>query len=174
MATLFPKQKTHYLNILHAGWPGGLIFGALASYFMAGQVRWEIQMSLFLIPALLYGLMLLGQKFPISEARAAGSSFGSMIAEFAAPVLLFLLVIHAMVGYVELGTDSWISKITGTIMADPKKGLLLFVYTSSLMFILRFFAGPIVHRISPLGLLFVSALLGFSGLSLVLGRRPTA
>jgi hypothetical protein len=57
-------------------------------------------------------------------------------------------------------------------MADPKKGLLLFVYTSGLMFALRFFAGPIVHRISPLGLLFVSGLLGFIGLQL-LGAATT-
>jgi len=95
-----------------------------------------------------------------------------VLAEFAAPVLLFLLVIHAMVGYVELGTDSWIGKITGTIMASPQNGLLLFVYTSSLMFAMRFFAGPIVHRISPLGLLFVSGILGFLGLSL-LGRAES-
>jgi MFS family permease len=29
VATLYSKQKTHYLNILHAGWPGGLILGGL-------------------------------------------------------------------------------------------------------------------------------------------------
>jgi hypothetical protein len=40
------------------------------------------------------------------------------------------------------------------------------------MFLLRFFAGPIVHRISPLGLLFVSALLGFVGLNM-LGAATT-
>jgi MFS family permease len=40
------------------------------------------------------------------------------------------------------------------------------------MFALRFFAGPIVHRISPLGLLFVSGLLGFAGLQL-LGSSDT-
>ena len=34
-----------------------------------------------------------------------------MLAEFAAPVLLFLLLLHALVGYVELGTDSWITNI---------------------------------------------------------------
>lgn len=169
VATLFPKEKTHYLNILHAGWPGGLILGGLTSALLAGKIQWEIQMSLFLLPTVLYGVLMLGQKFPVSESIKAGTSFGKVMAEFAAPVLLFLLFIHAMVGYVELGTDSWIGKITGTIMASPQNGLLLFVYTSSLMFAMRFFAGPIVHRISPLGLLFASGLLGFTGLSL-LGR----
>ena len=57
-------------------------------------------------------------------------------------------------------------------MASPQYGLLLFVYTSGLMFALRFFAGPIVERISPLGLLAVSALLGFIGLQL-LGSATT-
>ena len=37
-ATLFPKNKTHYLNILHAGWPAGLVLGGLASFFMASVV----------------------------------------------------------------------------------------------------------------------------------------
>ncbi len=182
-ATLFPKDKAKYLNILHAGWPAGLVLGGLASTFMAAKtneagaviapaIDWKIQMSLFLVPVVLYGLMLLGQKFPKSEASDAGISMGQMIGTLFAPLMLVLLFTHALVGYVELGTDSWISKITGSIMASPQKGLLLFVYTSSLMFALRFVAGPIVHKISPLGLLLVSAILGATGLTL-LGSAQT-
>ena len=167
VATCFPRNRTHYLNILHAGWPAGLVLGSLSNYFLHGSVRWEVLWSLFLLPVLIYGVMCLGQHFPKSDASSKGLSFGSMMAEFAAPVLLFLLLIHAMVGYVELGTDSWISQITGAIMASPERGILLFVYTSALMFALRFVAGPIVHRISPLGLLMISALLGFTGLQLL-------
>ncbi len=214
VATLFPKNKTHYLNILHAGWPGGLILGGLASYFMAGgvggkPVSWQFQISLFLAPVVLYGLMMLGQRFPKSEASSSGVSYRDMLGElglvgaavicgllalffksdlglpplvaggiaaallvsfgaatgfrFGHLLLAALLLVHAMVGYVELGTDSWISKITGTIMNSPANGLLLFVYTSGLMFVLRFFAGPIVERISPLGLLAASALFGAIG-----------
>jgi MFS family permease len=177
-ATLFPKNKTHYLNILHAGWPAGLVLGGLAAFFMAAKteadgtiiqkaVDWKIQMSLFLVPVIMYGVMLLGQKFPKSEAESAGVSLGQMISTVFAPLMLVLLVIHAMVGYVELGTDSWISKITGAIMGSPGYGLALFVYTSMLMFCLRFFAGPIVHAISPLGLLCASAVFGFIGLTLL-------
>ncbi len=171
VATLFPTNKTHYLNILHAGWPGGLIVGGLAAYFLnpddAKAVAWEIQISLFMVPVVIYGLMVLGQKFPKSEASQAGVNTADMFMQLFAPLMIVLLVVHAMVGYVELGTDSWIAKITGSIMASKQKGLLLMVYTSGLMFALRFFAGPIVHRISPLGLLFVSGLLGFAGLNLL-------
>ncbi len=153
-ATLFPKAQTKYLNILHAGWPAGLVIGGLASAFMSAKtndageivsaaVDWKIQMSLFLLPVIAYGIMLLGQKFPKSDASAAGVTLKQMIGTVFVPLMLILLVVHAMVGYVELGTDSWIGKITGAIMASPTKGLVLFAYTSMLMFILRFFAGPL-------------------------------
>ena len=162
-ATLFPNNKTHYLNILHAGWPAGLILGGVAAIFMADSVSWQIQISLFLIPVIIYGLMIFGQTMPKTEASAAGVSIGEILKQFAAPLLLFLLLIHALVGYVELGTDSWIARITGAIL-DETTGRWLFVYTSALMFVLRFVAGPIVHKISPLGLLFFSAVLASFGL----------
>ncbi|GAB4144945.1 MAG: MFS transporter [Planctomycetaceae bacterium] len=168
VATIFPKQKTHYLNILHAGWPGGLILGGLLAYLFMGDnpvvtpLRWELPMAFFLVPTLLYGFMIFKEKFPVSEARAAGVGFGTMLLEFASPLLLFLLLLHAMVGYVELGTDSWITNIMDNVIKG--KAILLFVYTSAIMFVLRFFAGPIVEKINPIGLLLVSAIFGCVGL----------
>jgi MFS family permease len=162
-ATLFPKEKTHWLNILHAGWPGGLVLGAVIGLLL-GNVSWEIKWGLFMLPTIAYGVLMLGRTFPTSEAAASGVSVGTMLLEFVSPILLLLLVLHAMVGYVELGTDSWIQNITGNILEKGEYGTWLFIWTSSLMFALRFFAGPIVHKISPLGLLFVSALLGCAGL----------
>jgi MFS family permease len=168
VAALFPKEKTHYLNILHAGWPGGLILGGLIGYVFNDlyKIHWVIQMSFFLVPVAIYGVMMIGQHFPRSEASQAGVSFGVMLAQFAAPMLLLLLFIHALVGYVELGTDSWIAKLTGSIMESRGAGMLLFVYTSGLMFALRFFAGPIEHMLSPLGLLFSCAVIASIGLTL--------
>jgi MFS family permease len=168
VATIYPHQKTHYLNILHAGWPGGLILGGLLAYAFCGRdatvnhLRWEIPMGLFLIPTLYYGFVVLKEKFPISEARAAGVDFGTMLAQFASPIMIMLLILHAMVGYVELGTDSWITDIMKNVIAA--NALLLFIWTSGIMFVLRFFAGPIVEKINPLGLLFASAVLAALGL----------
>src|SRR5580692_6606708 len=168
VATLYPRQKTHYLNILHAGWPGGLVLGGVLAYCFCGansaiqQVRWEILMALFLVPTAIYGSIILFQKFPLSEARAAGVGFSTMLLEFASPILLFLVVLMAMVGYVELGTDSWITNIMNNVIKG--KAFLLFVYMSSLMFILRFFAGPIVERINPVGLLFAASIVACIGL----------
>jgi len=169
-ATLYPKQKTHYLNILHAGWPGGLILGALMAGCFVGEgawvttLPWEIPISLFIIPTLAYGLIVCKEHFPQSEASAAGVDLGEMLKQFAAPVLILLLVLHALVGYVELGTDSWIVDILNNIIPNA---IIMLMYTSLLMFILRFFAGPIVERINPVGLLFASAILGCLGLYLL-------
>src|SRR5687767_3162920 len=167
-ATLYPRNKTHYLNILHAGWPLGLVIGGLINFLFAGptasvtHVRWEILLGLYALPALYYGLVVITNKFPISEAKAAGLTVGEQVKHVFAPLLLFLFLIHAMIGYVELGTDGWVQNILNPIIGN--KAFLLFVYTSLLMFVLRFFAGPIVHKINPLGLLFISAIFGAVGL----------
>src|SRR5262249_28871618 len=92
---------------------------------------------------------------------------GTMITTLFAPILLFLFLLHAMVGFVELGTDSWIVNITKTVLNNANTALLAFIWTNVLMTALRFFAGPIVHKISPVGLLFVSAVLGTAGLVLL-------
>lgn len=167
-ATIYPKKKTHYLNILHAGWPGGLIVGGLLAYAFCGpgatitHLRWEIPMAMFLVPTVIYGFITLSQPFPKSEVAAAGISTGQMLSCFASPVLLCLLILHALIGYVELGTDSWITNIMNNVVGEW--AILLFVYTSALMFILRFFAGPIVERVNPIGLLLGSSILGMIGL----------
>jgi hypothetical protein len=90
-----------------------------------------------------------------------------MLVQFVSPILMLMQVIHAMVGYVELGTDSWIGKITGNIMGEWALGRLLFVYTSALMFALRFFAGPLERVLTPLGLLFSCAVIAAVGLLLL-------
>ncbi|MFL5340242.1 MAG: MFS transporter, partial [Gemmataceae bacterium] len=167
-ATLFPRNKTHWLNILHAGWPGGLILGAVMTVIFnkVGGIPWEVKLGMFVVPVLLYGVMMFGRRFPRSEASVSGVSIGSMVVTLFAPILLFLFLLHALVGYVELGTDSWITNIGNTVLKDQDKALYAFIGTNFVMFALRFFAGPIVHKISPLGLLFVSALLGTAGLVL--------
>lgn len=166
VAALFPRQKTHYLNILHAGWPGGLVAGGVVSYLMndVWQVPWVLQMSTFLVPVAIYAWMMVGEELPRSEASQAGVSYGTMLLEFLAPMLLLLLIIHALVGYVELGTDNWMPNIVNRLLEAG--GALFFIYTSLLMFTLRFFAGPIEARLSPLGLLFASAVIAAVGLTL--------
>jgi len=165
-SAIYPKQKTHYLNILHAGWPAGLVIGGLI-VFAKGSVGWEILLATYLIPTALYGILTLKEKFPQTDAQVGEISYGGMFARLIGPFFIILLIAQACVGYVELGTDSWINKITGSILNSAMLGTALFIYTSLLMTMLRFFAGPIVHKISSLGLLLVSVCLGALGLYLI-------
>ncbi len=221
VATLFPHNRTHYLNILHASWPAGLILGGALGWVLDDRMKldWKIQLSLYLIPTVIYGAMFLGQHFPKSEASQKGLSLGDMFkdvgilgglvvcfllsmffgdvlkpllgddnAKYAGyaiggallvgvgvltkfsvgSVLLFVLFIaHALVGAVELGTDGWIQNITGNILSS-EQGKVLFVFTSALMFALRFCADFIEKKLgfSPIGILLVCATLACIGLNL--------
>ena len=217
VATLFPQNRTHYLNILHASWPAGLVIGGLIGWTLGESgTSWKVQLGLFLIPTLLYGIAFFGQHFPKSEAAAKGLKVGEMLREVGilgsavacyllvlffqnalslpnavawgiggvlliavgvltsfsvGSILLFILFItHALVGAVELGTDGWIQNITGNILT-PGQGKILFVFTSLLMFALRFCAEFIEKnlKLSPVGLLLICAVLAFVGLNLVSG-----
>src|SRR5579864_5389426 len=77
-ATLFPTKKTHYLNILHAGWPGGLVLAGLIAIAM-GSIDWRWKCALVLIPTVIYGVLLLGLRFPVQERVAAGVSYRDMM-----------------------------------------------------------------------------------------------
>ncbi len=232
VSTLFPNNRTHYLNILHASWPAGLVIGGLIGWTLGESgVSWKIQLGLFLIPTILYGIAFMGQSFPKSEAAAKGLKVGEMLKEvgllgalvacaliglffkdqlgsvmvfftgselfsgtgwavvswgvalalwlvvggktgFAiGSLLLFILFItHALVGAVELGTDGWIQNITGNILT-PAQGKILFVFTSLMMFALRFCAHFIEKnlKISPIGLLLICSVLAIIGLQMVSG-----
>ena len=96
----YPRDLIGYgRNPPHAGWPGGLILGGLLAYLFCGNkpqvmhLRWEILMAIFLVPTAIYGAIALKERFPVSEARAAGISFGTMLLNFASPILLLLLVL---------------------------------------------------------------------------------
>src|SRR5262249_53887959 len=80
-ATLYPKSKTHHLNILHSGWAGGLVLGGLLAIAMS-QLQWRWKIGLFLLPTLRYGAMMFRQKFPVQERVAAGVSYADMLKEF--------------------------------------------------------------------------------------------
>ncbi|MBA3273623.1 MAG: hypothetical protein H0T11_07100 [Chthoniobacterales bacterium] len=76
---------------------------------------------------------------------------------FGRPMFIFLLLVMILLATTELGVDGWVTDLMTP--AFGKYAGWLLVYTSAIMFVLRFFAGPIVHRISPLGLLATCAAL---------------
>ena len=217
VANLFPREKTKYLNMLHAGWPGGLVLGGIIALVMGNKYAWEYKVGLIFLPVVTYAALMLGRKFPISERVTAGVSFNAMLREVGVigaaiilamivrqlgdvfltgvdgtlsniiqlvvcaglviaygmqvkfapgqPLFIVLMLIMIPLATTELGTDSWISPLMEPEMNKlGLEGGWVLVYTSAIMLVLRFFAGPIVHKLSPLGLLSASALIAAAGL----------
>ena len=78
-----------------------------------------------------------------------------------------MFITHALVGAVELGTDGWIQNITGNILSSSE-GKILFVFTSAVMFGLRFCADFIEKKLgmSPVAILLTCSVLACIGLNL--------
>ncbi len=212
VANLFPREKTKYLNMLHAGWPGGLVLGGIIALAMGKEVAWQYKVALIFLPVLTYAALMLGRRFPVSERVTAGVSFKAMLMEVGVigaaiigamivrqigdvfnlniyvqvaawaalvigygayvgfapgqPLFILLMLIMIPLATTELGTDSWISGLMEPVMIKDFgiSGGWVLVYTSLIMLVLRFFAGPIVHRLSPLGLLALSSAIAAAGL----------
>jgi len=176
VATVYPDDKTGKLNRLHAWWPGGLIVGGLLCIAINPLLgvggpevpaatlsfSWKIKMATVLIAALVYGVMIMGQRFPQTERAAAGVSTGEMFAEALRPGYLLILLAMAMTAITELGPDQWV----GSVLTDTVglQGIMFLVYTSGLMFVLRYAGGALAHRLSPFGLLALSAGFAAAGL----------
>lgn len=213
VATIFTKNKTKWLNILHAGWPGGLVIGGIITIAMGDTAQkgdWRLVLGLIAIPAVVYLAILSFAQFPVSERERAGVSYREMLSEFGGfgalvafgliamqlgevfdwrmevtigltavivvafiaytrsfgrPILAFLICIMMPLAVTEIGTDGW---ITG-LMEEPMKAAgynagWVLIYTSAIMMVLRFFAGPIIHQFSPIGLLIMSTVLAIAGL----------
>jgi MFS family permease len=167
-ATVYPDQKVHKLNVLHAWWPGGLIIGGLLAYLM-GQVNlsWQIKMGIVIIPALIYGFLILGQKFPQTERAAAGISTGEMMKTALNPAFLLLMGVMMLTASIELGPGQLLESVLRNTAG--MSGTMVFVYGSALMFVLRYFAGPIAHKISPIGMMWASVTLAGLGLFALAG-----
>ena len=86
VATMFKKDKTKWLNILHAGWPGGLVIGGILTILLGAQAAddWRILIYVIAIPAIVYLVMLLKAEFPVNERVESGTSYKEMLAEFGA------------------------------------------------------------------------------------------
>ncbi len=164
VAALYPEDRTVRLNRFHVWFPGGIVLGGLAAYALdsAGIVAWQIKIALILLPTLAYGVLLLGQRFPETEGVRSGVSMGEMFrATFATPLMWLLLLCMAMTASVELGPGRWIPAV---LEAGGMAGILVLVHINGIMAVMRFFAGPVVHRLSPSGILLLSAVLSGAGL----------
>jgi MFS family permease len=94
---------------------------------------------------------------------------------FGQPLYIVLVLLMIPIAITELSTDSWITELMeGEMrMAGLHAGWVL-VYTSAVMFIVRLYAGPFLHRFRPLGVLAMASALAGAGLFLLSGASGLA
>jgi MFS family permease len=163
IASLYPEEKTGKLNTLHAWWPGGLVIGGLLGVAMsAAGLGWQVKLAMVILPALAVVGLCLGVRFPPTERAAAGVSMGEMFRELLNPLFMVLFASMFLTAASELAPGQWVDFALSRTVHMP--GILLLVYVSALMFVMRHFAGPLVHRLSSIGLLWCSCLIASLGL----------
>ena len=101
VATMFTKDKTKWLNILHAGWPGGLVIAGIIVIFMGEDASWQLKLGIIIIPAVIYLLMLIKENFPVQERVASGVSYKDMLSEFG----VFGALVVSVLIYLQLDTE---------------------------------------------------------------------
>ncbi|MCL1142883.1 MFS transporter [Shewanella gaetbuli] len=160
IADLHPENKTTMLNKFHVWFPGGIVIGALISNLMTSfGLAWQLQVAIIIIPTLIYGVMLLKSTFPQFDTQKH-STISNIKSLFSPLYLLFLLCI-SLTATTELGTQQWIESILGASGASP---MLILALITGLMAVGRFYAGALVHRLSPVGTLFFSAIIAAIGI----------
>ncbi len=137
---------------------GALVACYLVALFIGDILKFQTEYSSYIG----YGI---GGLLLLTIAFMTNFSIGSFM-------LFVLFVTHALVGAVELGTDGWITNITGNLFSS-EQGKYLFIWTSAIMFSLRFCAHWIEHtlKLSPIGLLLVCAIIACVGLNLASGMQ---
>lgn len=175
-ATLYPTEKTHKLNVLHAWWPGGLILGGTVAYTLTRlwnldapdvssetlSLGWRVKLSVALITPIAAALLVLRQPFPATERVRAGVSHREMFFEALRPMFLLWFGLMWLTASTEVAPGQWIPSMITNLTG--MQGILILIYTAGLSFILRFFAGGLAHRMSPIGLLATSSVLSMVGL----------
>ncbi|MDO5972337.1 MFS transporter [Flavivirga aquimarina] len=155
IADMYTKNRTTMLNKFHVWFPGGIVIGALASKFMTDAgMNWQWQIGIMLIPTLLYGFLFLGQKFPKNENIVSDTKVN--IKSLLSPLFIFMVICMTLTATTELGTQQWVERILGNSGASP---MLILAMVTGLMAVGRYFAGPIIHKLNPPGVLLGSAII---------------
>jgi MFS family permease len=163
IADLFPDNKTTMLNKFHVWFPGGIVIGSLVSLLMTNMgLGWQMQIAIMLIPTVIYGYLIFGREFP--EGENIESSTATNIKSLVSPLFLFIAICMSLTAVTELGTQQWVERILGKAGASP---MLVLALVTGLMAVGRYFAGPVVHRLNPTGVLWGGSIIAALGIYLM-------
>lgn len=164
-AALYPENKTTKLNWFHAFFPGGILIGSLIGFglnHMTGPLfHWTFQLGIVLVPVIIYGILVLPEKFPKTGNAEAGLPVKEMFRyTLTSPLMYVMLLLMGIAVSIELGAGRWIPEVFARVNVP---GILLLSWISLIMVVLRLNAGYFVDKFTPPGLL------AAGGLSMALG-----
>lgn len=164
VTALYPQEKTHRLNVLHAWWPAGIVIGGLLGLGLGlVGVPWQSNLAILMIPGAILAWLALTCEFPVTERVAAGISHRDMYKEIIrSPGCFVWFGCMMLTATTELAPGQWVDLALTNITGMP--GILVLVYVSGLMFVMRHFAGHITRFVPPVGLLWWSSLIAAIGL----------
>ena len=165
VATIFPANKTTKLNHFHLWFPGGIVIGTLLVFLLSKiGISWQVQVATMIIPTLIYGYLFLKLDFPVTERVASGVSSGQMYKSILSPLFIVMFILMFGTAITELFTGQWIEVLLKNV---TENSILILALTAGVQVLGRGFAGPVVHRISPTGVLVISAIFSALGLYLL-------
>ena len=165
VVSIYPNNKTTKLNHFHLWFPGGIVIGTLISFgFVKVDLSWQWQMATMLIPAIIYGYLFLKLDFPVTERVSSGVSTKDMYKAVLAPLFIFMFICMFGTAITELYTNQWVGVLLQNV---TKSAILVLALVAAVQVLGRSLAGPVVHRISPSGLLLASAIISTIGIYLL-------
>lgn len=165
VTALYPENKTTKLNHFHLWFPGGIVIGTLIVYFFnEAKIGWQVQVGTMLLPAIIYGYLFSRLKFPVTERVAAGVSTGEMYRSLGNPLFIFMIICMFGTAITELFTGQWIDVLLKNV---TENAILILAVSTGVMVVGRGLAEPVVHRLSPQGVLLISAVLAAAGIYLL-------
>ncbi|SFR35281.1 Fucose permease [Robiginitalea myxolifaciens] len=155
IADMYTRNRTAMLNRFHVWFPGGIVIGALVSKFMTDfDMGWQLQIGIMLIPTLIYGYLFFKEQFPESEHIETDT--GLNIRSLASPLFIFIIICMTLTAISEFGPQQWVERILGNSGASP---MLILAMVTGIMAVGRYFAGFMVHKLNPIGVLLMSAII---------------
>ena len=143
------------LNKFHVWFPGGIVVGSLAVELLNFMsMGWQLKIATMILPTLIYGYMFYMSVFPKSENIETNT--GLNIKSLFTPLFLFIAACMTLTAVTELGTQQWLVPLLDKSGASP---MLILAMVTGVMAVGRYFAGPIVHKLNPVGVLFMSAII---------------
>jgi fucose permease len=123
--------------------------------------NWQFLVGLMLIPTILYLYFFSKLKFPVTERVSSGVTSSEMYKALLSPLFLLMIILMFGTAITELFTGQWIDVLLKNVTDNA---ILLLTIETGVMVLGRAFAGPVVHKFSPSGVLLMSSILAALGL----------